>query len=253
MSAEDKTMLISLIIPCYNGEKTISRAADSVIAQPRFDLVELIIVNDGSKDGSATIIDAYATKHRNIRAIHKENGGVSSARNLGIEHATGKYLAFLDADDWWESGFLDDELAKELTENRFDIYAFSYKNVVTSGKYAKSCRVQPGTDYYTKPERWRYNWFHPCSIIHRREFVISKGIRYLPTKFAEDMPFAEMAFFLADSSKRIDKTIFSYWSNTASVCHTRNPIIVYEESIKSFEYAREWFTSYGAEYNIGHL
>jgi len=239
--------LISLIIPCYNGEKTLSRAVDSVTSQPCFDLIELIIVNDGSKDGSGAIIDAYAAKYQNIREIYKENGGVSSARNLGMEQATGKYLAFLDADDWWEPEFLDDGLAKDLSENEFDIYSFAYKSVTTSLKYEKTHNIKSGTLIYEKYERGRFNWYSFCSFLYKRGFIIANGLRFLPTKINEDHPFVEMAHYLAGGIKRIDRPIFAYWSNPSSVIHSRDPLIYYNEYIKSQIILCEWYAKYGLD------
>ncbi len=92
--------LFSIIIPVYNTEKELPRCVDSVLSQ-RFEDFELILVDDGSKDSSGAICDAYAAKDNRMIVIHKENGGSSSARNLGIEKATGEYLLFLDSDDYW--------------------------------------------------------------------------------------------------------------------------------------------------------
>ncbi len=93
---------VSIIIPVYNAEKYIGRCIESIINQEFRDF-ELLLVNDGSKDSSKEIIDAYAAKDSRIRCIHKENGGVSSTRNRGIEEAKGEYIQFLDADDWISS------------------------------------------------------------------------------------------------------------------------------------------------------
>lgn len=88
----------SIIIPVYNAESTLRRCVDSILAQTVTDF-ELILVNDGSKDLSAEIIDKYAAKDSHVVAVHKPNGGVSSARNAGLEKARGKYILFADADD----------------------------------------------------------------------------------------------------------------------------------------------------------
>ena len=90
---------ISIIVPIYNGEKYIKRAVESVLPQLN-DHIELILVDDGSTDDSAFICDSYAEKNKNILVVHKNNGGLPSARNAGIEVASGAYIAFLDADDY---------------------------------------------------------------------------------------------------------------------------------------------------------
>lgn len=89
---------ISIIVPVYNQEKHINRCLDSILSQTHQDF-EILVVNDGSTDSGMAIVDDYATKDPRIKILNKENGGVSSARNLGIKHATGDYIGFVDADD----------------------------------------------------------------------------------------------------------------------------------------------------------
>lgn len=90
---------ISVIVPVYKVEKYLPECIDSILAQTFTDF-ELILVDDGSPDNSGKICDDYATRDSRIRVFHKENGGVSSARNLGIDNATGEWMTFIDSDDW---------------------------------------------------------------------------------------------------------------------------------------------------------
>lgn len=96
---------ISVVVPVYNMKKLMSRAVDSLLGQ-RYDHYEIILVDDGSTDGSAEICDAYAEKYERIHVIHKENGGLSTARNAGIDAAKGDYIIFPDPDDWVEPDYL---------------------------------------------------------------------------------------------------------------------------------------------------
>jgi glycosyltransferase involved in cell wall biosynthesis len=91
-------MKISVIVPIYNTEQYLSRCLDSIISQSFTDF-ELLLIDDGSTDGSGLICDSYADRDRRIRVFHKQNGGVSSARNLGIDKAQGEWLYFVDSDD----------------------------------------------------------------------------------------------------------------------------------------------------------
>ena len=91
--------LVSIIVPVYNGEAWIARCVQSVLTQ-EFTEYELILVDDGSKDASAAMLDAYAKEDARVRVIHKPNGGVSSARNAALDIAKGTYVQFMDADDW---------------------------------------------------------------------------------------------------------------------------------------------------------
>lgn len=91
-------MTLSIIIPIYNVADSLRRCVDSVLAQ-RISDCELLLVDDGSTDESGRIADEYAAKHANIRSFHKPNGGLSDARNFGLQHAVGRYVTFVDSDD----------------------------------------------------------------------------------------------------------------------------------------------------------
>ena len=91
--------LVSIIVPVYNVEKYIKKCVDSLITQTYSNL-EIILVNDGSPDNSGKICDEYAQSDSRIKVIHKANGGLSDARNTGIDIAEGQYIFFLDSDDW---------------------------------------------------------------------------------------------------------------------------------------------------------
>lgn len=101
--------LVSIITPCYNGAKYISETIESVIAQTYSDW-EMIIIDDGSKDNSAEIINAYVKKDSRIRLIYQDNAGSACARNRGIQCAEGQYIALLDADDLWKTTFLEKQI-----------------------------------------------------------------------------------------------------------------------------------------------
>lgn len=96
---------ISVIVPVYNTEKCLHRCVDSILAQT-FTEFELLLIDDGSKDSSGTICDEYAGKDSRVRVYHKVNGGVSSARNLGLDKAKGEWITFVDSDDWLDNRFL---------------------------------------------------------------------------------------------------------------------------------------------------
>ena len=89
---------VSIIVPVYNAQHTLQRCVDSILDQEYADF-ELLLVDDGSRDASGGLCDAYAARDRRVRVFHRENGGVSAARNLALEQARGTYLQFLDSDD----------------------------------------------------------------------------------------------------------------------------------------------------------
>ena len=123
---------ISIIIPAYNIEKELSRTLDSVLIQT-YENVEIIVVNDGSKDGTGAVIEAYAAKDSRIKAIHKANGGVTSARLRGVAEATGDWIGFVDGDDWIEPDMYE-RLMENALEYGADISHCGYRMVFPSGR-----------------------------------------------------------------------------------------------------------------------
>ena len=98
--------LITLVIPAYNAEHTIERCLDSILRQT-YEHLEILIVDDGSLDGTKAVIQKYARKEKRIRLFFQSNQGVSVARNAGIRHASGRYLLFVDADDYLEPDMVE--------------------------------------------------------------------------------------------------------------------------------------------------
>lgn len=114
--------LVSVIVPVYNAEDFMRETIDSILAQTYKD-IEIICIDDMSKDSSRSIIEDYASKHENIRPILlEENGGVSNARNVGIANARGRYIAFLDSDDVW----LPEKIEKQIEFMNKNKYAFTF-------------------------------------------------------------------------------------------------------------------------------
>ena len=122
--------LISIIVPVYNVEYYLHECLESLVNQTYFNL-EIILIDDGSKDASGKICDEYAAKDSRIVVVHQENAGVSQARNCGIEMASGEYIMFVDSDDWVDSDIcavLMDSLSKYKTESSMCTYVREYTN-----------------------------------------------------------------------------------------------------------------------------
>lgn len=137
------TSLISIIIPIYNVEKYLPKCLDSVISQT-YTNIEIILVNDGSTDSSGLICDDYALKDSRIKVIHKENGGVSSARNIGLDTASGDYVMFVDSDDYVEVDFCEKSLKMALEMNA-DIVSFGFYRERIDGTRKEVKTVCPRT------------------------------------------------------------------------------------------------------------
>ena len=122
--------MISIIIPAYNIQDYLGATLDSVLAQT-YENLEIIVVNDGSRDNTADVIDSYAARDRRIKAIHKENGGVTSARLRGVAEATGAYIGFVDGDDYIEPQMYA-RLMENLKTHGADISHCGYRMVFPS-------------------------------------------------------------------------------------------------------------------------
>lgn len=116
--------LISIVVPVYNVEKYLEECVNSIFKQTYKNL-EIILVDDGSKDSSSTMCDELAKKDYRVKVIHKENGGLSDARNVGIENSTGKYIQFVDSDDFIEENMVE-ILYKDILENKADVAMCSH-------------------------------------------------------------------------------------------------------------------------------
>lgn len=119
---------VSIIVPIYNAQKTLERCIESILNQDFSDF-ELLLINDGSKDDSGKICDAYAKKDHRVRVIHKENSGVSASRNLALQEAKGEYLQFLDADDWITPNATR-LLVESLEQNHCDMVIADFYRVI---------------------------------------------------------------------------------------------------------------------------
>ena len=127
--------LITVVVPIYKLEKYLKKCIDSIIKQTYKNL-EIILVDDGSPDKCPQICDEYVKKDSRIKVIHKKNGGVSSARNLGIKSANGIWIAFIDADDWIEEKYFE-ELIYNAKENGAEVSLCGYNRVVNSERKEK--------------------------------------------------------------------------------------------------------------------
>lgn len=132
------TILLSIIVPVYNVEKYLKQCLESIISQLNEE-VEVLIVDDGSEDQSGEICNFYASKYNYLRVIHKENGGLSEARNVGIENANGCYLFFLDSDDWITEGAIKSLLVKIKENSEPDVILNLLKYYYDDSGKEESC------------------------------------------------------------------------------------------------------------------
>ncbi len=140
---------VSIIVPLYNAEKFAKRCIESVLMQT-FCNYELILIDDGSKDKTGTICDQYAADNTHIKVIHKKNGGVSSARNEGLNIAQGEWITFLDADDWIEPNFLS--VADKNSYNTIDWIFCQWRTIWDDGRPNEINDIEKESEYKTRED-----------------------------------------------------------------------------------------------------
>ena len=136
---------ISVIVPVYRAEAFLRKCTESILAQTMGEL-EVLLIDDGSPDGSGALCDQIAGEDSRVRVFHKENGGVSSARNLGMAQARGTYLSFVDADDWLPADALE-TLYRALREAGADTAGGAHNRVETDGRQEKEPGALPAGVY----------------------------------------------------------------------------------------------------------
>lgn len=213
--------LISVIVPVYNAAPFLAKCVESILAQQVEDL-ELILVNDGSKDRSLEICNDYASRDSRIKVVDKPNGGVSSARNCGLDNATGEWVTFVDADDWLVEGTLREALSYA---DEYDIIRFSTLDVFADGHTYKR-RVRSAKDW---DEAFRQVVGHRTMIgiagtLYRRRLFEDNDIRFdTNITYGEDW----LALAQAMSRSRRVKTLtelYGYIYNRANEASCSNTI-----------------------------
>lgn len=183
-------MILSVVVPVYNVEKFLKPCIESILCQSFTDY-ELILVNDGSKDRSGEICNYYSKKDNRIKVIHKNNGGLSSARNAGIDIASGEYIAFIDSDDYIRNDMFE-ILTKLAIENKADIVQCEYKKVYDNIKKYFKNNINDEVKLVNNLEvlSWLYNNQRTVSTIVAWSKIYRKDlfseIRYPNGKIHED-------------------------------------------------------------------
>lgn len=208
--------MLSVIIPAYNVEKYIERCINSVLNQ-YLKNIEIIVIDDGSKDKTSDICLKISENNKNIIYKKVQNGGCSAARNLGVSMAKGKYIAFLDSDDWVDSDMYIN-MIEEAEKNQADIVICGFKkldenkNLLSTVKIPKRNNKNEYIDCTTE-------WFaSPCNKIYKRDLLEKNNIRFLLNIYTgEDMFFNFISFFYSKNIISLDEPYYNYFMNQNSV------------------------------------
>ena len=238
--------MISIVIPVYNAGSYLDCCLKSIVSQTYKDW-EVILVDDGSKDSSAGICDQYAEEHPNIRCIHKKNGGVSSARNTGIEQAKGEWIFFCDADDMLLPGALE-KMTAEAERHQTEFLMFGYEKVSETGKSLlkkidekdKVINRNKALLEMFKASDYPYQGYLWCKLF-KRDIITENHI-----SFDENISFNEDRLFIIEYLIKVKSDVF----------YTTTPVYKYVERSSSAMgslnkgYNRKFASDFDAFYKI---
>lgn len=266
---------VSIVVPIYNMEDYLDRCLQSLLGQSLRE-IEIIAVNDGSRDFSLELLQKYARQDSRITIIDKANGGVSAARNDGVLAARGQYIGFVDPDDWVHESMYE-QLYHAAAEEDSDIAMCTYvREFETHSKekrfdmpdkqtyradelQAKMLRrlVGPLKEELAKPENldaWGTVW----SKLYRAELIKDHGLKFMDLAVIgsnEDTLFNIHAFYYAKSFVFLNRPLYHYWrSNTESITSTYNPALQYKfdrlyAAIQSFISEKQLNDEYRTAFN----
>lgn len=227
---------IHVIIPVYNCKDYLEEAVNSALKQ-EYERIEILLIDDGSKDGSSALCDKLAKNSEKITVIHQENKGVSCARNTGIDyilqkyqnHLDGRYIAFLDADDAWANDFFTNASVLEFPSA--DIIQFQSQR--WNAAFTRCCEPVPleeGTYAGGVDTIWRCRGQSFCAALYDCQFLEKHAIRFLEgLGYSEDVLFLRKCVSMADSVALLSRTLYHYRNNPLSAVHIRNSGISYFE------------------------
>lgn len=243
--------IISIIIPVYNVEKYIRQSIESVLNQT-YKQLEMIIVDDGSKDMSASICDEYAKKDDRIKVIHKENGGLSSARNTGMKVATGKYIMFLDSDDFLENNAC--ELLYNTIESKdLDYVIGNYIYTTYEGKKWSNPMFNVNESFEVMLQEYEKSFFVMNSVvwnkIFKREFIQEHNLKFIEGALAEDAIFCSTCYTQSPKSYFIKDIIYNYRQNKENTSISTNCNKQY--FLKLNEAYKQIYSNYKVTNNLG--
>lgn len=218
---------LSVIVPIYNVEKYLHKCVDSLLNQdlPSEDY-EIILVDDGSPDRCGEVCDEYSTQYSNINVIHRDNGGLSAARNSGIEVARGEYVQFVDSDDYLEPDVLK-SLVNKMDTDKLDVLRFNYQNVNERYEVFEPNKIsKPYVDYRDEvcdgltflTERLGYACY-ACQFMIRRDLlencIFKEGVYF------EDTEWTPRMLLKAKRVTSTDLMVYNYLMRAGSITKSR--------------------------------
>ncbi|WP_025907744.1 glycosyltransferase family 2 protein [Priestia flexa] len=226
---------VSVILPLYNVEKYIKKCLDSILKQTLKD-IEVIIVNDGSPDNSRLIASKYAEIDSRVRIIDKENGGLSSARNQGLDAAAGEYVVFIDSDDWVEENMLE-VMYSQAKKEKADLSICNYNKVFNAYKEKNYLSIKDEIirvkDLGLKDYLYNYyfGYVHGDEVwnkMYKNSIIKQNNIRFEKNSevFSEDKLFNFYFLLHVETITTIEKSFYNYLQRTGSLMNASKPKLI---------------------------
>lgn len=220
-----KKNLISIIVPVYNVEKYLPRCIDSILSQTYKNL-EIILVDDGSPDRCGEICDEYAKNDARIHVIHKENGGLADARNVGLKAAAGQYVMFFDSDDWVAANICE-TLLQALITTQADIVTCNFSRIYSGGKIINNPAILKAGKIYTGKEALElYIKKGPveltiaCNKLYKKELFIQNNLFYPMGRLHEDEFLCKYLLYYSKTFVYINQSLYYYFQRENSIMGT---------------------------------
>ena len=267
--------LVSIILPVYNAQSHLNRCLGSICAQQYEDL-EIIVINDGSKDQSLPVCEEFRKKDSRILLVDKANSGVSDTRNLGLKLASGKYVQFVDSDDYIAPDYTA-RLVEAAEQSVADLVISPYTMVIPAGaskpeQVLEKIQDDLGVMHVARPPETREYSFLPAGIydkdtfalrlmdkpasyfygvlwnkLYRRDLLAAHDIRFTSEmRWAEDLVFNMQYIQYAEVFASIPQPGYYYVQNPQSICHTQiKPATLVQNKIQVFRYYKDLYTRLG--------
>lgn len=248
--------LISVIVPVYNVEKYLNRCVESICSQT-YDNLEIILVDDGATDHSGSMCDDFAVTDKRISVVHKQNGGLSDARNAGLAVASGAYVCFFDSDDWVEADVLG-KAHKALIESDADVAIWGFsKDFVDEQECVRKCQVLRKHDCICEKEKKAYALFsdeiglamigYAWNKLYRRSILMEKGLEFEKgVSLVEDMLFNAQAISAAKTIVFVDTIGTHYMQRERETLGAKFYPDFYELKLRACRARETLLKAYGA-------
>ena len=229
---------ISIIVPIYNASKYLKKCLDSLVNQTKKEL-EFILINDGSTDDSESIIKSYNDSR--IKYFKRSNHGIGKTRNFGISKSTGKYIMFLDSDDYLEVNACE-VLYKKIDKEMLDLVVCDFYRVVNDSKIIEKIASFKNTSLKDNPNLLLNVNLAPWNKIYRSDLIKNNNIKFIEDLKYEDAPFVALSLLKSKKIGKVDKPLINYTIHEKSETTVRDERIF--DIIKIVDIIRNYFKDY---------